>query len=180
MEVLNDYLYTLNTYMPLEIRIIRSRDRNPVVNLGQLPAPLSTYSNKYYPEPIGILQLGDNRLYAVGKTWLIDATPGKKCQFRQVLQAHHPPSWSDPLYLFGVLVNEEPKDAILHFGTDRDDQKVRLAFIPRLQNDIIEWNEKCYRCQQVIFKIGIVVVQVDPSALEVVEIEKEFFSVNDF
>jgi hypothetical protein len=171
---------TIATYMPLEIRIIRSKDRNPVANLGQLPAPLCTYSNKFYPESIGLLEIGENRLYAVGRTWLIDARPGKVCEFRQVLQPHHALGWHDPLYLFGALVNEEPKEVMLHFGIDGDDQKVRLAFIPRLENDVIEWNGKCYQCHQVIFKKSAVVVQVDPSGLEVAEIEKEFYLGDNF
>jgi hypothetical protein len=161
--------------MPFEIRIIRAKDRHPVADLRQLPAPLCTYSNKFYPEPMGVLEVGDNRLYTVGKTWLIDTKPGTICEFRQVLHPHDPPGWQDPLYLFGALVDEKPQEVILHFGPDKEDQKVRLAFIPRLETDIVEWNGKCYWCRQVIFKKGAVVVQVDPNAYDVAEVENEFY-----
>lgn len=167
--------------MPYAIRILRKGDRGPEYDFGEVAEPLFTFSNRHYPELIGLLQIDqspDAHLFSVGATWLYYDNYSNAYAFRQVLNTHIPPSWHEPLYLFGALVRETPKVVTAHFGaTSEQNQQIKLAFLPRMENDIIQINDKCYRCKQVIFRKGEVVVQVDPTQIEVAEIEHEFYGV---
>lgn len=163
--------------MPFHVNLIdRIHNHSVAYEFGEMPEPMMTFENKYYPNGIGVIEYEtmSNFKFRVEKTFIVS-----NVKYYQTLNVAIDSAAMSGLYLVGTLKPPaKPIKIDLLIGeTDTVIKEIEVPFIPKTSEDYITIDKQVYQCKQIVFKKNRITIMTEEQPINYAEFESKFFDV---